>query len=292
MSYNITGVRVNNFSIKNINNENEFIQKHVLAYSHKRINKLIDIFLINYLFLNKKEGVLNLSDFFDVYSECFNNDLCFESDGDTILLNFIDFMNNNIENEYAHFFILPEKEHCLIKIKNDNIIDSIVKTNPRYQAYSMSTSSGWSSFDELIDSGKIAKSKDDMFNQVLEDWELFTKNSFYIIENALSKKLFDYGQVFRENIESFISEESVVSRLSNLDTDIIVSYFKDFYIELNVSDDMINNHSDFLRIRKEMISSEHFKHDLIVDFKKKVNEFEDLTVKDIFNRTYKHNAMF
>lgn len=293
MSYSISGIRIDNFNLKDTNQHLAKMKEIAYIKGNEKINNLIDILLMTYMHSSDKDAKLNLSYFFDFYNDHIPNGLCFQSNESNIKDTFIQFLNENIVNEEVHFYFLPNKDYCLVKINNNDIRSTLTEQNKNYIAYSMSTSSGYSSFDSLIDKGELNADKEDMYEKVKQDWEDFTKGSFYIIEEALSKEIFDYGMHFFENIDNFLLEEEVKQRLKNVSDEFIYRYYRDLYIEMKLEEE--SNHTDtksFLRWRKAFIDSPDFKENMTKYFREQVDKMSSVSVKNAFEQYYKHESMF
>lgn len=294
MSHSISGIKINNFKLENIDEYVSIIESEAKITGYKRIETLVDIFLIQYISSLLNDNEIDLSNFFDFYGDVFENDLCFKSNEKTIKDSFFQFMNNNIIKDDVHFYFLPNKNHSLVKIQNDEIRKALSDNFDSIEAYSFSTSSGYSSYDRSIEKGEIKESKEVMYDKVSSDWDEFTKGSFYIIEHAFSRTVFNYGAVFKNNYEVFVTDEAIKERLSKLSDCFIYRHYKDVFIEQSSENakSIFKDNKSFLKWRKEFMSSSDFNENLILDFKSKIDNLDERTLKDVFEKSYIHKSIF
>lgn len=294
MSYSISGIKINNFKLQNLNEYVSIIESEANIQGYDRISNLVDIFLIQYVSSFSSDKELNLSNFFDFYNDYLENDLCFKSDKGNIKDIFIQFMNNNILKDDVHFYFLPNKNYSLVKINNTGLREALVNGFDSIEEYSFSTSSGYSSYDEAIDKGDIKESKEVMYDKVSDDWADFTKDSFYILEHAFSRMVFNYGSIFKDNYDVFVTNETLKSRLSKLSSCFIYRHYKDVFIEETMEDakKQFNDTKSFLKWRKEFMNDSDFNEKLLSSFHSKIHPLDEKTIKNVFDEDHKHNSMF
>lgn len=275
MSYSINGLKIDNFELQNFNQEIDKIKKIATVEGDKKVCELFNIFLIHYLNSKIHNNTSYIKDFFYVFTE--QQDIInFKTSATNLYGGLKDFFKNHLFDEQVYFYFLLDKDYCLVSLKKENFVSALVENLENYKPYSLSTSSGYTSY-----TGNKELTEEQTYEMVENDWELFTKNSFYIYEHAFSQTIFSYLDSFTKNISNLIDKRTLKEALEAISDDLVYYHHKEFFIEQLQKD--TTDSKTFLKKRREILNSENIKNIILNDFKNKVDELDSVTLTELFN---------
>lgn len=285
MSYSISGIKVNG-GFKEYQEISSYIQKSAIDTGILEIQKLIRLLILSRISIkddNNKCRAHLIDVFFDIYGNNHNDFFTPKKDTHTLFDAFSLFLKEHFYSESVFYYFSGRKDYFLIKINNNEIRKKTHDLN-YVTPYSFSTGTGYSSFEETTDS---QEEREKMYSIVSDDWEDFTKNSYYITENAFEQPIFDKYDFFKNNLSLFINKTKLKDLFSDKDRELVKSVYLDKYLEIKSKNKVFDKSKDFLIFRREILNEDNLEENIFKLFDEDMKNMDsEITVETFFKEKF------